>query len=272
MTQTRRRTCIFCSAANVSKEHLWSSWLHPHLAAYRTPAFDEVTQTYSGSAPVGVHRKSREGWSANKRVRVVCRDCNSGWMNRIEAAARPYLMPLVEGRGVTLSDEAVERVVRWIVLKVLVCEHMQPNEYTTPLAERVAFKEHGTVPNHFRVHLGDSGDMLWGGLYERHSANLRRSDRRGPEVMTPRNIQVVSLGVGRLFINVIASREVEWDDLFVHHDGGVFPVVHPLDRKWLSWPPQRRLTLEEMNRISGALDTLLREDRRIKWQTEEPGA
>lgn len=265
----RRRACIFCDSASVSKEHLWSSWLHPYLAEYRTASFDEVRQNYAGPVHVGTDLRKREGWSANKRVRAVCRDCNSGWMNRIEAAARPYLTPLVEGRPVTLSRFAVESVSRWIVLKVMVCEHMYHDEYTTPSADRHLFKSEGVIPPYFRVHLGESAEPLWSGLYERHSANLRRSDESRPATTTPRNIQVVSFGVGRLFINVIASREVAWDDVFVHNDEGLFPAGCPLEDEWLSWPPKRPLTSDEMERIQGALESLLRQDPRIKWQPHE---
>lgn len=267
----RRRTCIFCDSANVSKEHLWSSWLHPHLAEYRTASFDEVRQTYAGPLHVGTNVRKREGWSANRRVRAVCRDCNSGWMNRIEAAARPYLTPLVEGRPVTLSRCAVEAVNRWVALKVMVCEHMDYDQYTTPLVDRHLFKNEGVIPQYFRIHLGESAEPHWSGLYERHAANLRRSDGAQPTITTPRNVQVVSFGVGRLFVNVIASREVPWDDMFVHNDEGLFPVVHPIEGEWLSWPPKRALASDEMGRIQGALESVFRQDPRIKWQAHEPG-
>lgn len=267
----RKRVCIFCDGASVSKEHVWSSWLHPHLAEYRTASFDEVRQTYAGPMRVGADLRKKEGWSANKLVRAVCRDCNSGWMNRLEAEARPYLTPLVEGRPVTLSPEAVEAVSRWIALKVMVCEHMDHDEYTTPAFDRRSFKNAGRIPPYFRIHLAECGEPLWSGLYERHAANLRWSNKSPPSVATPRNIQVVSFGVGRLFINVIASREVARDEMLVHNDEGLFPVIHPYGDDWLCWPPKRALTADEMGRIQGAIESLFRQDPRIKWRANDPG-
>jgi hypothetical protein len=190
--------------------------------------------------------------------------CNNGWMNnRIEKRARPFLTPLAEGFPVTLFPEAVSAVVDWIVLKTIVSEHMHRDEDSTPRADCVAFKEHGTIPAYFRVHLAFNNDRAWGGTYYRHSANLRRSDQAATH-LAPRSVQVVSFGIGALFANVVASSYIEPEEIFVHNDQGLFPAVFPVPRHELRWPPRRPLTPDELQRIAESLETVMKEDPRIK--------
>lgn len=261
----KRRRCIFCPSDNVSKEHVWSTWLHPHLKGNWSDSYTEYFHHQANNRAVPVAReRSRQGHTATLKVRAPCRSCNSGWMNRIEGEARPFLTPLVEGRPVTLLPGAVEAIAKWITLKAIVCEHMGIEEYVTPRADRFEFAEHQTIPRYFRAYVAYHLDPSWGGSLHRNCANLRRSDVP-PDGLSPRSIQVWSLGVGALFICVVASRYVEPEEVFVHNDYGLFPAILPIvpDRQ-LRWPPLRPLTHEELERNANALEHVFKNDARIR--------
>ena len=52
-------------------------------------------------------------------ARFVCRDCNSGWMNDIETAARPFVRKMVMGQALTLDTREQESVASWLALRAL---------------------------------------------------------------------------------------------------------------------------------------------------------
>ena len=81
------RECAFCFATQgLTKEHIISDWVNGLF-----PGRSEVNyQDGKGRA---------EKWHADKidwKARVVCRDCNNGWMSDLESTlAKPSLTPLI---------------------------------------------------------------------------------------------------------------------------------------------------------------------------------
>lgn len=66
-------------------------------------------------------------WGSSKPVdftaNCVCSGCNSGWMERIEAAARPVVTPMIQGNTISLSRDAQDIVAGWLALKAIVERH-----------------------------------------------------------------------------------------------------------------------------------------------------
>jgi hypothetical protein len=54
------------------------------------------------------------------QIRRVCASCNNGWMSRIEAAAKPVLLPMIRGEAKVLSAGEQFEVARWGYMKGLV--------------------------------------------------------------------------------------------------------------------------------------------------------
>ena len=67
-------------------------------------------------------------WSTRKPfddvAKIVCADCNNGWMSQIEVKTRPHLEPLITGdtgnRPVLLPEDAQEAIATWIALRTLI--------------------------------------------------------------------------------------------------------------------------------------------------------
>ena len=99
--------CIFCGKGGMTKQHVWPDWLK--LAVPRS--FARHSQIYTHMDLQSVDRplvsspivKSKQGDPAVKKVRKVCKSCNSGWMSRLETAAKPVLTPIIRGKNATLS-------------------------------------------------------------------------------------------------------------------------------------------------------------------------
>lgn len=83
------RQCGFCpSTASLTNEHLRSDWVNKLLTG-RTHHYDIYQRSY-GVEPTR--------WTAKRfdvKAKVVCGDCNSGWMSRIDNDAKHVLQDIM---------------------------------------------------------------------------------------------------------------------------------------------------------------------------------
>jgi hypothetical protein len=66
----------------------------------------------------------RQGTANTKKIKVVCQRCNSGWMGTLEGDVQPLLVPLIKGTSSALDAAARQIIAEWIVMKILVAEHI----------------------------------------------------------------------------------------------------------------------------------------------------
>lgn len=107
------RSCLFCGGHAATKEHVFAEWLRDDL-------------------PVKVSRinvsddEYRPIWSLGSfdlEYKIVCGQCNHGWMSKLESAAAPLLSDaIVYGAPVTLSAAQQHSVAMWAVKTAMVLE------------------------------------------------------------------------------------------------------------------------------------------------------
>jgi hypothetical protein len=129
------RKCIFCGQSPVTNEHIFSrDWLETLM-----PATDRF-----------VHRHLREEradddsfdvlWRKDEfdvKVKCVCRDCNSGWMNDLDKEAEPFTTPMAMGLETTLPTLRTQTsVAAWATKLAMMCDHTQ----RVPVVESAAHK------------------------------------------------------------------------------------------------------------------------------------
>lgn len=87
----------------------------------------------------GVSTHSRRGQLLDSQARVVCRTCNSTWMNDIEGSVRTILPKVIKGREVLLTCKKQEALATWAVKTILMLQHTHrradqrvfpPSDYT----------------------------------------------------------------------------------------------------------------------------------------------
>jgi hypothetical protein len=110
--------CTFCGATDrqITNEHVWPAWLRDYLPAVRPHGYSERWSSATG----------RQRWPQpilTATVRVFCDRCNSGWMSRLEHAAKPIVGPMVSGQAVELDPTAQQVAANWVALKGLVAAH-----------------------------------------------------------------------------------------------------------------------------------------------------
>jgi hypothetical protein len=102
------RTCIFCGASGVTREHVLGDWARRLAGIVSSASARHTFHRESGDRDVDFSAPPLT-WVA----RVVCADCNNGWMSQVEAAAARVLTPLLRGEAATLGLRDQEAVATW---------------------------------------------------------------------------------------------------------------------------------------------------------------
>jgi hypothetical protein len=110
-------SCVFCGGdGKRSREHVFASWLgdlFPDLAEAEADYFRRlVTHTTD-------EQHQRPGRPFDVVVRDVCVDCNTGWMARLETAAKPILTPMLQDRARVLTAVEQHTVAAWATKTML---------------------------------------------------------------------------------------------------------------------------------------------------------
>jgi hypothetical protein len=88
-------TCLMCQReGKLSREHAVPSWVGRHL----NPSGGRVGHRYEGPPGSGIVREW-EAATVDITVKVVCESCNAGPLSNLEQAAKPVLLPLIDGRA-----------------------------------------------------------------------------------------------------------------------------------------------------------------------------
>lgn len=108
--------CIFCGSRSLSREHVLPEWL----------------QEWSGRGigehivSLGIDSKSFSAPPFTATVKAVCQECNSGWMSRLEAAAKHHLKGLILGHDRQIETFIQPILATWAYKTVLIHEAAMP--------------------------------------------------------------------------------------------------------------------------------------------------
>jgi hypothetical protein len=258
--------CIFCEQPGVSKEHIWSQWMHPILGVRSE---DEAAEFYKVNASkadrVGnVEVRDRQGSTAKKTVRVVCRPCNHGWMKGLEEGARPLLEPLLLGVPVALLPAGRELAAQWITMKLIVGEHAQRDIAVIPQVDRTAFMRDRRMPDSVRIWIGQIDSEKWRLGWQRHAATLMWPNEAPP---TPfrKNAQTTAFGAGRLFVFAMICYLADY------RGGPTEAEANRLPRLWPpsdhAWPPERMVTDRIADQLAAHFDQVLQQSN-VAWRPQ----
>jgi hypothetical protein len=146
------RACVFCGARARSREHLWPDWLNGVLPNY-------TATTHTWTTP-GKRRVWTSAEAATQRIAAVCHKCNTGWMSRLEAAAKPVLVPMITGRKQSLDRPQQRTIAAWAFKMAVIGEQFVPKTASIPPNHRRWLLDNGEPPEAAKVFIAAT-DARW---------------------------------------------------------------------------------------------------------------
>lgn len=206
----KQRTCIFCGKeGNITKEHFWPEWLGQHFPkSCEDRHISEIHESEAKSPKRIIKKYDRQGHVITKKMRVVCRECNNGWMSNLEAKVKPIISALLIGHDTRINKEQIFDLSLWATVKTIVGEHAEGHMALTPSADRYLVYKNYKIPDYFRIFLGVHSSESKA-AYSRHSTTFSLTMNGLNPPLTPdiqRNTQIVSFLIGPLLLHVIAVR------------------------------------------------------------------
>jgi hypothetical protein len=228
--------CIYCGKPADSVEHIFATWIIHELSRYTGRTFWQGTFTQGDKTTTFLRRRNKRGNPTFEfTTDRVCRECNNGWMNRIDDRVRRYLPNLMRGRPYVTSNKMCKAIAAWAVKTAVTARfaHINPNPVEGEWAAQLRRDE---IPSRdwavwIARYTGDRG--LW---YQQHEINIEGLVRIHPapqEVEGDRPVYtdgvLMTLVIGQFCVQVLRI------------NGPATPLVGPGMQAIPIWPPSRNL-------------------------------
>ena len=141
MTAATPRLCVFCGqSGKLTNEDAFPRWL---IARVFTKG-RQVSQRWGKRTTMTGFTSERQ----NVTVRRVCATCNNGWMSALEVAARPLLLPWINGNRTRLLYEQQQTIATWAVKTTMMLQYtpMHRDGLVIPTAHYAALGADPTRP------------------------------------------------------------------------------------------------------------------------------
>jgi len=137
-------------------EHIWSDWTKKFLVTpvSRTEQARNFVDKDGNPIPdVPLH--IRPGAVHRRQARIVCRECNNGWMRAIVDAARPSAEMLITGQVIKLGSQEQAALANWMALSSIIVNRETRSRHKLPDADiKYMYEHHAVPPNNWHIDIG----------------------------------------------------------------------------------------------------------------------
>lgn len=206
-----QRFCIFCNRPGLSKEHVFSQWMHAYLPTDVSEYRHQVSRRFDPVTGMTKTEKAQQGSVAKLQLRIVCEfHCNNGWISRLDEAIKPILTPLILGQPATLDVVQQRMLATWVAAKFMTAEFSYPDDIVTPFAEREFLRVNQEPPSNWRIWISRCRAERWKTKIDRMAVNIGKLDHQPPPIPSgqkyvSKNTQHFTVGIGELFVNAISN-------------------------------------------------------------------
>lgn len=224
--------CIFYDNPANSKEDVpprWSLRLLQQSKDEKVPI-----RTYRNGEPA---RQWLTGDTAT-RIGNVCKECNNGWMCRLEEEVIPILTPMIFGTAVTLTTTQQERITTWLTKSAMVFDGMKRDDMFYDSLDRIHFKK--TV---FPL----QETSVWLGHYkgEGRSFSSHRSSRTKFKSGDSIKTHVLMMSIGEVVLQITCAKRVEYHEIspaimlqtYGPSLDDALVQIWPMNLRDVFWPP-----------------------------------
>jgi hypothetical protein len=235
------KRCIFCGGFGMTKEHVLPDWLRaifPRLPTdtHTMGVVEWVHLPTVGIAPLAT-RKRGQGQAGSKKVKVVCKGCNIGWLSTMEDVTKPTLERLVYGETgvVTVADQ--RQLATWIAKTTMTAEFLMPKEVAIKQSEREEFRLRRDPGAHWQIWIAlYVGERRQAGAIAHHGVGLYLPPK--PVRKDVKNTQYTVIGLGRLLAISFSSEEDRLSFTLNDQIKVAVRQIWPPTGNDMNWPPE----------------------------------
>jgi hypothetical protein len=206
--------CIFCGKNRdngpehvLTKEDVWPIWLTKYIP--------RDLRNY-GAETIIVHRnrieksqKKVDGDPRSRRVKLVCKKCNTGWMSQLQERAKNILLPLMTGGTTILGDEAQKLVAAWCAMSTMTADFIFPDKQAIPQTDRDLLLAIRLPPSDtWKIWIGRFQRKEWVPHFVKQSIPIKsveNAETLPPSGIPRPNTQTTTLIFGELYVHVFSS-------------------------------------------------------------------
>jgi hypothetical protein len=229
-----KRVCVFCGATPLTREHVFPNWMGETLAKdpRKLPRpYKFERWSVEGDEPPS----DKTMWESKSPLdfvaKCVCEKCNGGWMSKIESAAKPIVVPLIQGKQVELDTASQATLGTWACMKAMVAGYAHQPPLSLPQDWLKQLYENHTPPPDGWVAFATAYEGRRPAFFASHRLALFNVENDEPT--TDNEGIMMTLVVGYLALKVIGVRRKG-----VSNSGTSFTQVWPASRLTLLWPPR----------------------------------
>jgi len=240
--------CIFCNERGpLSREDVTSNWIGRTLGKEPGGTWINTAGKISGGDKP-VTKQTQHKTASVFKVPVVCVDCNTQWMSRLDNAVRPSLGPMIVGRVPGhLTREQLDLLAAWALMKAIVYDAMDRRALPPEVGHRFFV---GRTP--------EPADLVLLGRWEAPAEHPTRQilmkwvtywDHLGVVEAVRAVILVFTFGQALLQVGIpvtpppegmIPEHPPPGDDLILcwppREGSAVWPPPLPITERWRGWP------------------------------------
>ena len=181
---------------------------------------------------------------------------NTGWMSEVQSAAKPHLIPLIEGRQCTIEGHPQRLISLWAAMAIMVGEFQEPEKVAISAEHRSHLRLNRGTPPNWRIWIGRYKRGEWKSHWF-HCALPVSTKEYVPDMMDSGirrpNTQTTTFVAGQLFIHAMSSDVPNLVDRFRFIGSGASKLrqIWPVVDAQIDWPPVI-LTDNEAHNLSNA--------------------
>lgn len=182
-----KKSCLFCDSSDLSKEHIYSSWIVNHFEPVNKtfkPSLHIVRRSNSNKAIDTLQNDISDGRKIpykNFIIKRICTGCNNGWMSALENEVKPLLLRHLDDpyQPFDFSSSEAHLLSQWSIMKCMLASLTSPKKVFFPNVMYRLIKN-GIIPEGFLVEFGkmkyQNLNFVIGGLQVRKAFDMSREE------------------------------------------------------------------------------------------------
>ncbi len=256
-----RGQCVFCSKGGLSKQHMWPDWIKkivPRTDSSHTQHLMRFNILPGKTALIRPELQQHRGNIGARKIRNVCKSCNSGWMSRVEERAKPILTKLILGESTEINKLGQKEISSWATLMAVIAEYTDLETLAISETDRQWLMKNSEPPDGWRIWLGTYSGDEWKMRYRHHGAAAVRLP-----IFNRKNIrcntQSTTIVVGKMLMHMQSSSFNEVELGFQAGTAYNLIPIWPPSISTVMWPIETIINDREAKEISDDLyNSLLR--------------